>query len=218
MTKDKDFKTVVRERTEKTGESYSIARSKLLDKRDTPNELLEVRDALASSFHEFWGEFRPGLRGLTDGEYIWEPVAGCPTVRLQADGTYRVDGQFPVRGAATIAQRLCWIARLTLQRTNQHFGDKTITSLTDGPVPGTATAGVAFLGGALEAWTAELRDCEPKRLIEHSENTSPGAIDGEFPFIGVVQHQFQLLVQCATSVAVTRDWYLTTHPEVVSPS
>ena len=118
MTEDKDFKRVVRDRAAKTGESYAAARRQLAP-GDKKADLVLARDWLASMLERFWAGFRPGLRGLTDDEYLWEPVPGCPTIRRQPDGTYRADHQFPIQGAATIAQRLCWAAQLTVVDTNQ---------------------------------------------------------------------------------------------------
>jgi hypothetical protein len=31
------------------------------------------------------------LDGLTDAEYLWQPVAFCMTLRLAADGMFRAD-------------------------------------------------------------------------------------------------------------------------------
>jgi hypothetical protein len=214
MTDDKDFKKVVRDRAAKTGESYSAARRQLTT--DTPpDQLALIRDQLASSVATFWQGFRPELRGLTDDEYLWEPVRGCPTVHPQPDGTCRADHQFPIRGAASIAQRLCWAAQLTLVDTNQHFGNKSATWKDVAEVPCTAAGGVDLLAGAVRGWIDSLSSCRPSFLLEHSENRSPGAIDGQFPFIEVVLFHFQLLVQSCAHVSMTRDLYLQAHPDIV---
>jgi hypothetical protein len=214
MTEDKDFKKVVRDRAAKTGERYSTAR-KHLTARDSDERLVLVRDELASSVRNFWTGFRPSLRGLTDDEYLWQPTPGCPTIHRQQDGTYRVDHQFPIEGAASIAQRLGWAAQTIHVATNQHFGDKSITREHVGNVSGTAPEGVAFLSDAVSGWGDGLAACEPSFLLEHSENLSPGAIDGQFPFIAVVMFYFELLVQSCAHVSMTRDLYLKTHPEIV---
>src|SRR5688500_820085 len=87
VTKDKDFKDVVRERAQKTGESYAAARAKLTEQNVT-YDLARLRDDLAASYRTYWAGFRPGLRGLSNDEYRWQPVPGCPTIHEQSDGTY----------------------------------------------------------------------------------------------------------------------------------
>ena len=63
-------------------------------------------------------QFRPRLDGLTDAEYLWEPVEGCWNVRPRADartrmaagsGDWIMDYEFPEPSPApvtTIAWRL----------------------------------------------------------------------------------------------------------------
>ena len=217
MTEDKDFKKVVRERAAKTGESYSTARANLAQKETQAAGLEVVRDQLSSAVQYFWGEFRPRLRGLTDEEYRWEPVPGCPTIRQQPDGQWIVDHQFPIVGAAAIAQRLCWTGQFLRGRTNQHFGDKSLRPEDVATVPGDAAGGVASLDAAVTEWKESLANSSPAFLLDHSENTWPGAIDGQFPMIGTNVFMFQLLVECCSQVSATRDFYLRAHPDIVGP-
>ena len=212
MGDDEDF-DIRPEGAAEAGESDSTARNQPTAGSD--RDLALVRDQLTLSVRFLWDEFRPTLRGLSDDEYLWEPVAGCPTVRRQSDGTHRADHQFPIQGAASIGQRLCWAAQLTLVDTNQHFGDKSITWKDVATVPGTAAGGVTFLTDAVRAWIDALGTCAPSLLLEHSENLSPGAIDGQFPFIEVVTFHFRLLAQSFAHVSMTRDLYLREHPELV---
>jgi hypothetical protein len=52
---------------------------------------------LATAQIDFWWDvhFRPRVEGLSDDEYMWEPAAGCWTVRVQDDGRLAPDGGFP---------------------------------------------------------------------------------------------------------------------------
>lgn len=217
MTEDKDFKKVVRERAAKTGESYSTARANLTQADTNDAGLQVVRDQLSSAVQYFWGEFRPQLRGLTDAEYLWEPVPGCPTIRQQPDGQWMVDHQFPIVGAASIAQRLCWAGQFLRGRTNQHFGDKTLKPEDVAAVPGDAAGGVGYLEEAVNEWQGLLASSRPAFLLEHSDNTWPGAIDGQFPMVGTNVFMFQLLVECCSHVSATREFYLRDHPDIVGP-
>jgi hypothetical protein len=49
-----------------------------------------TRDVLAT-FEDVRSRAFKRLDGLTDTEYLWEPVPGCLTVRTGADGTLRAD-------------------------------------------------------------------------------------------------------------------------------
>lgn len=216
MTEDKDFKKVVRERAAKTGESYSAARANLShDEGGSVGELGVVRDQLAGFVSYFWNDFRPQLRGLTDDEYRWEPFPGCPTIRQQPDGTWAVDHQFPLAGAASVAQRLCWAGQFLRGRTNQHFGDKSMMPDDLAAVPGDAVGGVEYLDAAVKEWHASLAACAPRFLLEHSDNRWPGAIDGQFPMVGTTTFMFQLLVESCAHASATRDAYLRAHPNIV---
>lgn len=216
VTEDKDFKRVVRDRAAKTGESYSAARANLMATAGAADDAMRVvRDGLATSVAYFWESFRPQLRGLTDEEYRWEPTSGCPTIRQQADGTWTVDHQFPLAGAASIAQRACWAGQFLRGRTNQHFGDKSLTPDDLAAVPGDAKSGIDYLDEAVREWHTALAACSPSFLLEHSENTWPGAIDGQFPMVTTTTFMFQLLVESCGHIASTRDFYLRAHPDIV---
>lgn len=219
MTENKDFKRVVRERAAKTGESYATARAKLepgATARADVAALTVVRDQVVSQCRWAWQEFRPGLRGMTDDEFRWEPIPGCPTIHRHPDGTYRTDQQFPIHGAASIAQRVSWIGSYLLVVTNQHFGDKSVVMADVAEVPGTAREGIARFGDAVTAWADGLAACDPLFLLVYDDNRSPGSIDGQFPFIGHVTFTLQLLTQTCAHVSMARDLYLAAHPELVS--
>ena len=78
---------------------------------------------------------RPRLEGLTDEEYLWEPVAGCWSVRPRAEtvghdsaggGDLVLDYSWPEPSpppVTTIAWRLAHVTRSCLAvRTASHFG------------------------------------------------------------------------------------------------
>jgi hypothetical protein len=44
---------------------------------------------------EVWRRTRERLEGLSDEEYLWEPVPGCWTIRPGADGTWTADWPLP---------------------------------------------------------------------------------------------------------------------------
>jgi hypothetical protein len=88
---------------------------------------------------------RPKLAGLTDHEYLWEPVAGCWNVRpragdTQAPGTgpFTVDFAWPEPSpppTTTIAWRLAHIIIGVFgMRAANHFGAAPV-SYADSPTP-----------------------------------------------------------------------------------
>ena len=180
--------------------------------------LVFAREQLVGYLHGVREEFRSVLEGLTDDEYFWQPVPGCPTVHRQDDGTFRADSEFPIRAAASVGARVCWAAQLILVDSSQHYGDKSVTHADVATVPGTASKAAEALENALGAWIRAVSASEPSRLSEHSENRSPGAIDGQYPLMQVILFKATLLVQCCAQASMTRHLYRHAHAAVTSPS
>lgn len=53
---------------------------------------LDLRIATIDSFDGVWSSLTERLAGITRDEYLWEPAAGCWSVRTGDDGIARVDG------------------------------------------------------------------------------------------------------------------------------
>lgn len=75
----------------------------------------------------YWNvHFRPRLAGLSDEEYLWEPVPGMWSVRPDAAGRVRVDflaPEPPIPPVTTIAWRLDHVTREVLgKRARALFG------------------------------------------------------------------------------------------------
>ena len=64
----------------------------------------ELRGALLAQLEWHWSnQLRPRLDGLTDDEYLWEPVPGCWSVRPRDEATApttAVPGEDPAPGAS----------------------------------------------------------------------------------------------------------------------
>src|SRR5918998_6327252 len=85
------------------------------------------------------------LHGLTDEEYLWEPAAGCWSVRRGDDGTWTADGSpIPIKPAplTTIAWRLDHLIQVLA-------GERNATWLGATPVGALERAGAP--SGAAEA-------------------------------------------------------------------
>lgn len=107
-------------------------------------------------FH--WGHLRRRLEGLTDDEYLWEPVPGW-SVRLGDDGTVTVDREVPEPDPppfTTIAWRLCHLVADVLgSRSYHHLGDDRFAP-DRWEAPATAAGGLAQLDASYAAWTSGL--------------------------------------------------------------
>ena len=111
-----------------------------------------TRDLL-STFDEVRARTLGRLDGLTDAEYLWEPVPSCVTLRAGADGAFRAD-PLPAQDAVpapftTIGWRIWHIGADCLRSYGRFFEDQPQGG--DPRLwPGTATEGVQLLA---EDWS-----------------------------------------------------------------
>ncbi len=109
-------------------------------------------------------QLRPGLDGLTDDEYFWEPVAGCWSVRPRGtstapiaagSGDFTIDFAMPEPQPApvtTIAWRLAHIIVGVLgMRVASHFNGP-VLDYQNFAYAGTAAAAISQLDDAYAAW------------------------------------------------------------------
>ena len=54
-----------------------------------------TKSELVDLSNHAWKRLRNRIEGLTDPEYLWEPVPGCWTIRQRADGVWRADWPLP---------------------------------------------------------------------------------------------------------------------------
>jgi hypothetical protein len=131
---------------------------------------------LAEQLDFHWQHFlRPKLDGLTDDEYLWEPVPGCWTVRPRKSddepgtGDFTIDFAFPEPTpppVTTIAWRLNHVLVGVLgMRTASHFGGPPMT-YDDYPYPGTAAEVLAQLDEAYARWIAGVRSLDADGLAQ----------------------------------------------------
>jgi hypothetical protein len=155
--------------------------------------------------------FRPRLEGLSDAEYLWEPVEGCWSVRPGADGTWRMDAYDDVDAApdpppfTTIAWRLCHIGAHCLgMRATNHFGDATFR-LEDVSWPATADAAIEFVSGAYARWKAGVEALGADGLA-----LAAGPAEGPYaghPMAALVLHINREVIHHGAEVACLRDLY-----------
>ncbi len=129
---------------------------------------------LADQLDFHWQNFfRPKLDGLTDDEYLWEPVPGCWTVRPRKSDDEPGSGEFTIDFAhpapepppvTTIAWRLNHILVGVLgMRTASHFGGPAM-DYDSYDYPGTAAGALAQLDELYGRWIAGVRALDNEGL------------------------------------------------------
>jgi hypothetical protein len=170
---------------------------------------------LAEQLDFHWQHFlRPKLEGLTDDEYLWEPVPGCWTVRPRKSGDEPGSGEFTIDFAfpeptpppvTTIAWRLNHILVGVLgMRTASHFGGPPMT-YDDYPYPGTAAEALAQLDELYGRWIAGVRSLDADGLARPC-----GPAEGPYaaePLATLVLHINREALHHGAEVLLLRDLY-----------
>jgi hypothetical protein len=178
----------------------------------TWNETL--RDQLDFHYRE---QVRPRLEGLTDQEYLWEPVPGCWSIRPRAEATSAdaagggdlvLDYAWPEPTpppVTTIAWRLGHVIRGCLAfRTANHFGGPPADYET-WVYAATADEALAQLDTAYDAWVAGVES-----LGEDGLARPVGPAEGPFaesPYADLVLHINRELIHHGAEICLLRDLY-----------
>jgi len=142
-----------------------------------------MRELFAGWFDYYAARASDRLDGLTDGEYLWEPVTGAWNLRRQPDGTFGADGHLgddapPDRDkppVTTIAWRMMHLAANCFwNRYQAFFGDQDAPADLDmfdprflpADLPGTAAGGTAFLEDAYRRWHDSIAALDEATLRE----------------------------------------------------
>lgn len=162
-------------------------------------------------------QLRPRLEGLTDEEYLWEPVPswnvrprGTSTAPVQAGGgDYTIDFAFPEpepRPFTTIAWRLGHVVVGVLaMRNGSHFSRET-TDYFAFEYAGTAEHALEQLDAEYGTWLAGVRG-----LGEVGLSRPCGPAEGAFadqPMASLVLHINRELLHHGAEICLLRDLYL----------
>ncbi|HZD05081.1 MAG TPA: DinB family protein, partial [Longimicrobiales bacterium] len=184
----------------------------------TWGRVVDWRAQLIDQLDWHWqNQLRPRLDGLTDDEYLWEPVQGCWSIRprgeaVSADprgaGDYVIDWEHPAPDPSpvtTIAWRIGHISIPVLgARAANHFGRGGVSAATTDWSP-RAVDGLALLDHHYDQWTQGLRSLSLEGL-----EAPCGPAEGPFasePFAALVLHINREVIHHGAEVALLRDLY-----------
>lgn len=179
---------------------------------------IEWNSQLAEQFDWHWRtHLRPRLDGLTDEEYLWEPVPGMWSVRPRGESTaptaagggdFTIDFAWPQPDpppATTIAWR---IAHLLVgvfgTRVASHFGGEPVAYETH-DYPGDAATALTRLDAVYAAWIAGVRGLGAEDL---SRPCGPAEGPwGDEPMAALVLHINREALHHGAEIALLRDLY-----------
>ena len=175
-------------------------------------------DLLLDQLTWHWqGHLRPRLDGLTDDEYLWEPVAGCWSLRPEGAGVAEIaagggrlkaDFQVPEPQPApvtTIAWRFAHLLVGVLGARNAaHFGGPEADYVTY-DYPETADDALRRLDAAYERWVEGVRGLGADGLAREV-----GEREGDWstePYARLVLHIHREVIHHGSEIALLRDLY-----------
>ena len=166
------------------------------------------------------------LVGLTDDEYLWEPVPGCWSIRRKTDGPapgatrllgtgeWGLDAARPAPEPppfTTLAWRLGHLSDGLAQRADHTVGTHSVTR-DDYRYSGEAVGALVAFAEAADAWRAALTSADDSALDQVGRSSFPGGLDPTLPFIEIVWWVNQEVLHHGGEIALLRDLYRAQHP------
>jgi hypothetical protein len=164
---------------------------------------------------------RPRLDGLTDDEFLWEPVEGCWSIRPKGQeraaigagaGDWVVEFEFPEPDPApltTIAWRMAHIqVGIFAMRNASHFGREPVDYRT-ATYAGDAATALAFLDEEYAHWTKGVEGLDLEAL-----GRPVGEAEGPFaehPYAELVLHINREVIHHGAEILLLRDLYRAQH-------
>ena len=179
---------------------------------------LDRRGALIDQWDSSWEIAWERLTGLSDDEYLWEPVPGTWSVRRRGEaaspapygpGDWLIDfGPEPeIPPVTTIAWRLAHLINGLDGRWEWTFGPrstepKNLTAFT----PSAAVA-LQQLASSAQRWRDGLVTLTDEQLDVPGFGQYPYGLDPEIPFLGIVWWVNRELIAHLAEVSLLRDLY-----------
>jgi hypothetical protein len=180
----------------------------------------DVRELIVGQLEFYWDVILwPRLDGLTDDEYLWEPVDGCWSVRPDDNGQWQLDGPWSDPGrdpepVTTIAWRMMHLASGCFgSRASTYFGDGSVPDDADmfdlrhlpTEYPGTASDGLAFLDRFYRQWHDGIASLDDDALI--AKLGPKGAEYADDTMAGLIVHLNREAMHHGGEIGVMRDLY-----------
>jgi hypothetical protein len=169
----------------------------------------ETWRALGDSLDFTWSQLSERLVGLADDEWLWEPTAGCWSVRAQPDGSVVADWADPDPVPApvtTIAWRVWHIAVDCLDGYSTRAFDRSGTGFTGTQWVLEANAGRELLERAWTEFRAGLADGAPDGLFRL---LGPGwGPYSKATVLALALHAQREVVHHGAEIGLLRDLYL----------
>ncbi|MFE7560137.1 DinB family protein [Kitasatospora sp. NPDC057500] len=170
--------------------------------------LVDQLDQLDQLDRHWRHQLRARLEGLTDDEYLWEPVPDCWSVRPRGTGDFTIDWAFPEPVPApvtTVARRLGHVLVGVLGACSAaHFGGPPADYMAY-DYPGTAAEALDRLDAAYARWTAGVRSLGEEGLARPC-----GAAEGPYaeePMARLVLHIHREVIHHGAEISLLRDLY-----------
>ena len=165
------------------------------------------------------------LVGLTDDEYLWEPVPNCWSIRPKAAGP--APGALELAGAGewgrdrtsddpgpapftTLAWRLGHLSEVMAMRADYTIGSRSLTRHTY-RFSGAAAGALATFAAAADRWRAAMTSADDAALDTVGYSGYPHGSDPHWPFLDVVWWENQELLHHGAEIALLRDLYRARH-------
>ncbi len=181
--------------------------------------MVAVKQELVDLSDQVWQRLRTRLDGLTDNEYLWEPVPGCWTIRERTDGHWTADSTLPrpqPEPFTTIAWRLWHLIDMYGEDRAPRFlglepqGAPIGLDDPDGQPPSTADGAVELLSAAHDRWDAHVTLVSEAAL---SEAVGPvGGAYADRTRVAYVLHMLDEFIHHSAEVALLRDLWRWQHP------
>jgi hypothetical protein len=173
---------------------------------------------LVGQLEFYWqAHLRPRVEGLTDAEYLWEPVPGSWSLRRRPDGRFRPDQADPVPEPAPVTTIAWRLAHITVGcfviRTSTFFGDGSVPDEADmfdrrhepDDLPDTAAGALELLDRSYAAWHDAIAALTPEQLA--APLGPRGAWFADQPMAELIAHVNREVMHHGGELGVLRDLY-----------
>jgi hypothetical protein len=168
---------------------------------------LSWNEELLTQLEWHWDhQLRTRLDGMTDEEFLWEPVDGMWSVRPTGDG-WALDFAYPEPSpppVTTIAWRVNHLLLVFGVRNASHFGREPV-GCEDYPYAGDPATALARLDEEHDTWVTGVRGLGEDGLLEPC-----GPAEGPFseaPKAALVLHIHREVIHHGAEIALLRDLY-----------